>query len=58
MKITDRLNNKEVKLSMADLELLQRIRKGKFADKNIDPYSQEFNFEIDNPDFKFPNSSV
>lgn len=44
-KITDDLNNKEVKLSEADLEILVRMRQGKFVDKNIDPYNEEWNFE-------------
>lgn len=50
MKIVDQLNNKEVRLSQADLELLQRIRSGKFADASIDPY-EDWNFEVDNKDF-------
>ena len=33
--ITDDLNNKEIRLSRADLEMLIRIRKGKVADKNF-----------------------
>ena len=37
-KITDELNNKQVKLSKADLELIQRIRSGKYADADIDPF--------------------
>lgn len=48
-KITDDLNNKQVKLSKADLELLQRVRSGKFAEK-MDP--EEYAIEIDN-DHKF-----
>jgi len=44
-KITDDLNNKEVKLSEADLDMLVRMRAGKFVDKNIDPYNEEWNFE-------------
>ena len=34
--ITDDLNNKEIRLSRADLDMLLRIRKGKVADKNFD----------------------
>ena len=33
--ITDDLNNREIRLSRADLEMLIRIRKGKVADKNF-----------------------
>ncbi len=39
LKIKDELNNKNVKLSQADLELIQRIRSGKYADPEIDPFS-------------------
>lgn len=37
-KIHDFANNKDVKLNKADLDLLNRIRQGKFADANIDPF--------------------
>jgi ribosome biogenesis protein ERB1 len=45
--ITDDLNNKKIRLSKADLELLIRIRKGKVADKNFkkDPEDTYFEFE-------------
>lgn len=33
--ITDDLNNKRIRLSKADLEVLIRLRKGKIADKNF-----------------------
>lgn len=46
MKIRDELNNKNVKLSKADLELLQRIRSGKYSDPDIDPYGMFI--ELDN----------
>lgn len=46
LKITDILNNKQVKLSKGDLELIQRIRSGKFADTTIDPF--DFAIEFDN----------
>lgn len=52
MKITDHLNNKNVKLSKADLELLQRIRSGKFADKDIDPF--DFYMEFEHKDLIHP----
>lgn len=45
MKITDELNNKNVKLSKGDLELIQRIRSGKYSEK-VDPY--DFVVEYDN----------
>ena len=33
--ITDELNNKNVRLSKGDLEMILRLRKGKVADKNF-----------------------
>jgi hypothetical protein len=54
MKIRDELNNKNVRLSKADLELIQRIRSGKYADKDVDPF--DFYFEFDNKDFIHPFS--
>ena len=45
-KIRDELNNRHVKLSKADLELIQRVRQGKFADADIDPF--DFQIEFDN----------
>lgn len=46
-KIFDQLNNKEVKLSKADLDLIQRVRAGKFADASIDPYA-DFDVQFEN----------
>ena len=34
--ITDELNNKEIRLSRGDLEMLNRLRKGKVAEKEFD----------------------
>jgi ribosome biogenesis protein ERB1 len=45
MKIRDTLNNKNVKLSKADMELIQRVRSGKYADADIDPYDTYIEFE-------------
>jgi ribosome biogenesis protein ERB1 len=45
-KIRDDLNNRHVKLSKADLELIQRVRTGQFADAEIDPF--DFQIEFDN----------
>ena len=45
MKIRDELNNKNVKLSKADLELIQRIRSGKYSDPDIDPFSVSIEFD-------------
>lgn len=45
-KITDTLNNTQVRLSRADLELIQRVRQRKFADANIDPF-EDWNHEIE-----------
>ena len=44
-KITDDLNNRNVRLSKADLELIQRVRAGQFADKDIDPFDFQIEFE-------------
>lgn len=38
LKIRDTMNNKNVKLSRADLELIQRVRSGRYADAEIDPF--------------------
>ena len=56
-KITDYLNNKQVKLSTGDLEMLRRVREGKFADSTIDPYAP-FNYELDSKDFIHPLSAA
>lgn len=39
------MNNKNVKLSKADLELIQRIRSGKYADKDVDLFDFDIEFE-------------
>lgn len=54
-KITDYLNNKEVKLSEADLELLQRVRTGQFADKDVDPFRWD-HFQDKHPEMMHPFS--
>jgi ribosome biogenesis protein ERB1 len=56
MKIRDELNNKNVRLSKADLELIQRIRSGKYADKEIDPFN--FHIEFENKEFIHPFQQV
>lgn len=56
MKIRDALNNKNVKLSKADLELIQRVRSGVYADKDVDPF--EFYFEYEHKDLIHPFSST
>lgn len=55
LKIRDVLNNRNVQLSKGDLELIQRIRSGKYADKEIDPF--DFYFEFDNKDVIHPFST-
>lgn len=45
-KIHDFANNKDVTLTKGDLELLQRLRKGQFADTEIDPF-EVFEFADD-----------
>lgn len=41
------MNNKEVKLSRADLEMLQRIRRGTYAEKSMDPFPEFDHYEVD-----------
>jgi ribosome biogenesis protein ERB1 len=53
--ITDDLNNKEIRLSRADLEMLIRIRQGKVADKNF-KLNAEYDFEYEHKDFIHPFS--
>jgi ribosome biogenesis protein ERB1 len=53
--ITDDLNNKQIRLSRADLEMLLRIRQGKVADKNF-KLNENFDFEFDNKDYIHPFS--
>jgi len=47
--ITDELNNTEVRLSRADLDMILRIRKGKIADKDFKHDDEAF---IYNPEHK------
>lgn len=56
-KITDFLNNKEVKLSKGDLELLKRVRDGQYADSEIDPYA-DFDYDADDKHFVHPLNSA
>ena len=39
-KLLDKLNNKHVRLSKADIQLIQRMRQGRWADADIDPYDE------------------
>jgi ribosome biogenesis protein ERB1 len=52
--ITDDLNNKEIRLSRADLDMILRIRKGKVADKNFDVNNDDNYFEYEHKDFIHP----
>jgi len=52
--ITDDLNNKQVRLSKADLEMLLRIRKGKVADKNFRMDDDSFYFEYEHKELIHP----
>jgi ribosome biogenesis protein ERB1 len=56
-KITDYLNNKSVKLSTADLELLQRVRLGKMADSSIDPF-EDWDVDFGDKGFEHPLSAA
>lgn len=55
--ITDDLNNKKVRLSKADLELLIRIRKGKVADKNFRKDKDDRWFEYEHKELIHPFQS-
>ena len=46
-----------MKLNKGDLELLKRVRQGKFADSSIDPYAP-FDYEIESKDFIHPLSGA
>lgn len=52
--ITDDLNNKKIRLSKADLELLIRIRKGKVADKNFKKDKDDSYFEFEHKELIHP----
>lgn len=41
-EIEDKLNNKSIRLSKADLELIAKVRKGQYADGLVDPFDEEF----------------
>ena len=53
--ITDDLNNKEIRLSRADLEMLIRIRTGKVAHKDF-KLNTDYTFEYEHKDFIHPFS--
>ena len=50
----DKLNNKHVKLSKADVALIRRLRQGTWADADVDPYDESMYFERDNKDWIHP----
>jgi ribosome biogenesis protein ERB1 len=51
--IVDKLNNKEVKLSKADLQMVRRVLKGQWAETSIDPFA-DFDYEVDPKNFIHP----
>jgi|TARA_B110001450_G_C17611511_1_gene477490 ribosome biogenesis protein ERB1 len=55
-KINDDLNNKEVKLSKGDLDMLKRIRKGKVANKDFKLNDENWYFEFESKDSIHPLS--
>jgi len=55
--ITDDLNNKNVRLSKGDLEVLMRLRKGKVADKNFKMINDENYFEFEHKELIHPFQS-
>jgi len=44
-------------LSVADLELLQRVRKGKMADSSIDPF-EDWDLDFGDKGFEHPLSAA
>lgn len=46
-KIFDAMNNKDVKLSRADLEMIKRIRRGTYAEKSMDPFPDFDHYETE-----------
>ena len=54
--ITDELNNKQIRLSRADLEMILRIRKGKVADKDFN-INEDYAFEYEHKDAIHPFQS-
>lgn len=55
--ITDDLNNKQVRLSHGDLDMIQRIRKGKVADKDFNMEDESFYYEHDTTGMEHPFST-
>jgi len=51
--ITDELNNKEIRLSKGDLEMLMRLRKGQVADKNF-KMNEDYTFEYEHKELIHP----
>ena len=52
--ISDELNNKNVRLSKGDLQMILRIRKGKVADKNFRMDDPSFHFEYEHKELIHP----
>jgi ribosome biogenesis protein ERB1 len=55
-KINDDLNNKDVKLSKGDLDMLKRIRRGQVANKDFKLNDESWYFEYEHKDFIHPLS--
>ena len=53
-KILDKLNNKHVRLSKADVEMIKRIRRGTYADGDVDPFDENMVFEFNETDWRMP----
>ena len=53
-KLLDKLNNKHVRLSKGDIEMINRIRRGTFADASIDPHDENMVIEFQNKDWIHP----
>lgn len=54
--ITDELNNTEVRLSRADLDMILRIRRGQIADKDFKHDDEGFVYEPEHKDIEQPFS--
>ena len=57
-KILDKMNNKHVRLSKADLDMIKRIRAGQYADNAIEAFPEEPDYEADPKLFIHPLSGA
>lgn len=58
-EIEDKMNNRRLRLSKEDLELIQKVKKGQFADGLVDPYDTSLGqVEFENPDTIHPMNDI